>query len=110
MFGPLHDLELLQAFDLEKELADVDTKRELLAMWYFHSRLLFTPVNPEWSLQGCSFSQRGQMVLLVVKGMHEGTPYVAYVTEATTTRCMVVFARQWLEGRVKWHKDKFREI
>ena len=110
MFGPQHDLDLLQQWDYESEMDDPESRRALLAMVYFHTRLLFCKVNSEWTLQGCSFSQRGTLVLLVVKSTHEGTPYVAYVTEQTTTRCMIVFARQWLEGRVKWHKDKFREI
>lgn len=108
MFGPENDLHLLQSTNLEAELQDPEAKRDLLALYYFHSRLLFTPVNPEWTLQGCSFSQRGNLVLLVVKATHEDTPYVAYVTEQNTTRCVRVFARQWLEGRVKWHTDKFR--
>ena len=115
MVGPENDLALLAATDIESELENVESKRDLLstfssslAMYYFVTRLLFTPVNPEWSIQGCSFSQRGHMVLLVVKATHEDTPYVAFVTEQTTTRCMRVFARQWLEGRVKWHNDKYR--
>jgi hypothetical protein len=108
MFGPENDLALLAATDIEAELADAESKRDLLAMYYFVSRLLFTPVNPAWTIQGCSCSQRGRMVLLVVKATHEDTPYVAFVTEQTTIRCMRVFARQWLEGRVEWHKDKYR--
>jgi hypothetical protein len=108
MFGPENDLALLSKIDLSAELEEPETRRDLLAMYYFVTRLLFTPVNPEWTLQGCSFSQRGNLVLLVVKATHEETPYVAYVTEQNTTRCMRVFSRQWLEGRVKWHADKFR--
>lgn len=110
MFGPLHDLSLLQQFDLENELSNPESARDLLALYYFATRLLFHKVNSEWEMQGCSFSQRGERVLLVVKATHEGTPYVGYVTERSTTSCVRIFARQWLEGRVKWHKDKFREI
>jgi hypothetical protein len=108
MFGPENDLALLSQFDLASELEEPETRRDLLSMYYFVTRLLFTPVDPEWTFQGCSFSQRGHMVLLVVKATHEDTPYVAFVTEQNTTRCMRVFARQWLEQRVSWHKDKYR--
>jgi hypothetical protein len=108
MFGPENDLALLSKFDLETELEEPEARRDLLAMYYFVTRLLFTAVNSEWTLQGCSFSQRGHLVLLVVKATHEETPYVAYVTEQSTTRCIRIFSRLWLEGRVKWHPDKFR--
>lgn len=108
MFGPLHDIELLKAFKIEQELDDPVGRRDILALFYFHNRLLFHPVNPDWTFQGCSFSSRGLRVLLVVKATKQDIPYVAYVTEQTTTGCVRVFARQWLEGRVKWHRDKFR--
>jgi len=109
MFGPRHDLQLLQKWAQEDTSDDTELRRDDLARRYFFERLLFTPVNSEWTLLGCSFSRRGNLVLLVVKGIHEGTQYVAFITEQTTTRCVVVFCRQWLEGRVKWHKDKFAQ-
>lgn len=108
MFGPERDLEMLKGVVFADKMQDPAFERDALALVYFHSHLLFSQVNPEWSIQGCSFSQRGNMAMLVVKGMHEDTPYVAYVTDKTTTLCVRIFARQWLEGRVKWHKDKFR--
>ena len=109
MFGPLHDLKMLREWTWAESVPDPETERDLRALHYFHDRMLFSNLNSDWSLQGCSFSQRGNQVLLVVKSAHEGTPYVAYVTERTTTRCIRIFARQWLEGRVKWHKDKYRQ-
>jgi len=107
MFGPSHDLELLRKWQDSDDPNFQLEERDVLAIRYFLTRLLFTQVNPEWSIQGCSFSQRGANVLLVVKGTHEDTQYVAYVTERNTISCVRIFARQWLEGRVKWHKDKY---
>lgn len=110
MFGPKHDLELLKKVDVVARLDDEDFLRATLAWSYFASIVIHTNVKVGWSFDGCSFSQRGQMVLLVVKATHEDTPYVAFTTERTTTGCVVSFCRRWLEERVEWHKDKYREI
>lgn len=108
MFGPKHDLELLHEFDLPALLADPGELADATAWYYFSVIMVKDPVKPGWSYNGCSFSQRGPRVLLVVKATHEDTPYVAFVTEQTTTRCVRVFCRLHLEERLEWRPDKFR--
>jgi hypothetical protein len=108
MYGPENDLRLLNAFDLEQLMQDPDDRANVLAWYYFSLKVLCPNVKPGWSFDGCSFSQRGTMVLLVVKATHEGTPYVAFTTERTTTGCVRSFCRRWIEDRVEWHPDKFR--
>jgi hypothetical protein len=108
MFGPDHDLEILRSTDVGELLNEPAQQRDILAWLYFASRVIHSNVKPGWSFDGCSFSQRGRMVLLVVKATHEDTPYVAFTTEQTTTRCVVTFCRRWLEDRVDWHADRFR--
>jgi hypothetical protein len=108
MFGAEHDIELLKAIDWENVAADPSWKREHLAFHYFFESILRERSQNSWTIDGCSFSQRGANVMLVVKGTHEDTPYVAFVTERTPTGCVVTFCRLWLEQRVKWHPDKFR--
>jgi len=110
MFGPEADLELLKEFDLLEKLKDPQNLRDQTAWWYFSARMVHSNVKSGWSFDGCSFSQRGPHVLLVMKATHEGTPYVAFTTEATTTGCVVSFCRRWLEGRVEWREDKYRKI
>lgn len=108
MFGPEHDLELLREFDWEKVAADPAWKREHLAMHYFFEVLLRLESQNSWSVDGCTFSQRGPNTLLVLKATHEDTPLVAYCTERTPTGCVVTMCRLYLEERVKWHPDKYR--
>lgn len=107
MFGPQYDMELLQKWQEDGSEEYQLEERDALALRYFHTRLLFSQVNPGREIHGCSFSQRGRMVLLVVKSTLEDMPQVAFVTEDTTTRCIRVFCRMWLEGRVKWYPDQF---
>jgi len=110
MFGPQRDIELLQEVELERMLEDPQARANMMAWLYFGRIVIHTSVKPGWSLDGCSLSQRGPRTLLVVKATHEGTPYVAFTTEATTTGCVRSFCRRWLEERVEWRKDKYREI
>lgn len=109
MFGPQRDLELLREYDLASLLEDDQAHAELLALWYFTHRVLHTNVKLGWSFDGCSFSQRGRFCLLVVKATHEGTPLVGFTTEQTPTGCVRSFCRRWLEERVEWHADKYRQ-
>lgn len=110
MFGVEADLERLKDIDWEKVAEDPSWKREHLAFHYFFERLLRIEDQNGWSIDGCSFSQRGLNTLLVVKATREGTPLVAFVTEKTHTGCVVAFSRLWLSERVTWHPDKFRQI
>ena len=110
MFGPERDLELLKDFDLQDRLADAKELADATAWYYFSIIMIHSAVKPGWSFDGCSFSQKGNFVLLVVKATHEGTPYVAFTTEKSTTGCVRSFCRRWLEDRVEWHSDKFRQI
>lgn len=108
MFGPQHDLELLKDFPWERVAQDAAWKREHLAMHYFFEILLRLEDQNSWTIDGCTFSQRGPNTLLVLKATHEETPLVAFVTERTHTGCVVTCCRMWLEQRLKWHADKFR--
>lgn len=110
MFGPSQDLALLSEVDLDEVLQDPESRRDLLAWYYFATKCIHTLVKPGWSFDGCSLSQKGNMCLLVQKATHEGTPLVAYTTGRTPTDCVRIFCRRWLQERVEWHSDKFRTI
>lgn len=60
-----------------------------------------------WTYRGASIRYDGWSTLLVVKGAHEGTRYVVFLTERSTTHCMRAFRRQLEEGRVEWREDRF---
>jgi hypothetical protein len=107
MFGPQHDIELLKQITQEKMADDIRLERDMRAYVYFFEFLLMTGPNLPEHFTGCSFSQRGANTLLVVKRVKDDIPQVAYVTERTPTGCIVTFGRVHLEGRLKWHPDKF---
>jgi hypothetical protein len=81
------------------------TEVETWARW--HLTLVNCFEQRQWTYRGASIRYDGWATLLVVKGAHEGTPYVCFVTERTTTDCMRVFLRMMDEGRVEWKEDKF---
>jgi len=110
MFGPMHDLELLKSWDWDKVFADPSWEAEVLALHYFHNVLMCVTDQNGWTIDGCSLSPRGLNTLLVVKAIHDGIPLVAFCTEKFPIGCIRTFCRMYLEGRVKWHQDKFREI
>ena len=110
MFGVEHDLELLRGFT-EDEILDRDrNERDFRAYIYFFELLLFHESTTTRTIQGCSFSQRRDDVLLVVKSTDNGIPQVAYTTEKTPRGCIVSFGRRYLEGRVVWHPDKYARV
>lgn len=109
MFGPARDIELLRDFNLLERLDDQRTLADMTAWFYFQEKVIHSNVKPGWSFDGCSFSQRGLNVMLVMKATHEDTPYVAFITEQTTTGCVRTFCRLWLEERVEWYPDKYRK-
>lgn len=108
MFGPEHDLKVLSSINWEEVAADPTWQREHLAYHFFFESLLKVECQNGWTIEGCSFSQRGANTLLVVKATHEETPLVAYCTEKTPTGCVVAFSRAYIMDRVRWHADKFR--
>ena len=82
--------------------------REEVEVWArWHLLLVNCFEQRDWIYRGESFKDQGWAMLLVVKGAHEGTPLVAFVTEKTPTDCMRVFLRMMDEGRVEWREDKF---
>lgn len=107
MFGTKHDLDLLKEYTWEKAVSNDKLQRDMLALLYFFDMLMMRIVDGQPAIYGCSFSQRGQHSMLVVKALVDDIPRVAYVTERTPTGCVVSFSRMWLEDRVKWHKDKY---
>lgn len=110
MFGAEHDLELLKELTWEKASSDPKAQRDMLGLLYFFGILLQRLVDGQPNVYGCSFSQKGLHSMLVVKAIVDDIPRVAYVTERTPTGCVVTFGRMWLEGRVKWHKDKYAGV
>ena len=110
MFGPEHDIELLKEFTAERMAEDVSIERDLRAYYYFFEFLMMRGPNFPGEITGCSFSQRGLNTLLAVKRNWNDIPQVAFVTEKYPTGCIVTFGRMHLEGRVKWHLDKFAKI
>lgn len=110
MFGPERDIELLKNFAWEDLVEDPKWRAEQLAYHYFFWTLLFLESQKSVTIDGCSFSQRGRAFLLVVRATIKGIPQVAYTTEKSPTGCVRTFCRAFLEERVKWHKDKFRQI
>jgi hypothetical protein len=87
---------------------DEELEREIRALYFFFYDVLMRGPNFERSIEGCSFSQRGLNTLMVLKGTCEGIPQVAYVTEKFPIGCVVTAGRLLLDGRMKWHLDKFR--
>lgn len=108
MFSPKSDLEQLQAVKESWPPQDEAWRAEQLAYHYFFWELLWGPTKNGRSIEGCSFSQRGTHAMLVVRSTFDGLPQVAYTTEKNPTACVRTFCRMYLEGRVQWHKDKFR--
>jgi len=106
--GVEEDLVLLKNRDWDKVSADPEWRRELLALDYFHNVLMCMTDQNGWSIQGCSFSEKGTNTMLCVKATEDGIPQVAFVTERFPTRCVIAFCRMWLENRVRWYPDKFR--
>ena len=74
--------------------------------WWSH-RLVNVLEEAGWFYRGESVKYQGWSTLLVVKGAKDGTPYVVFITERTTTDCMRVFRKQFEENRVNWVPDKF---
>lgn len=105
--GVLEDLKLLKEVTWSKVDEDEALERELRGLFYFFYDVLLTGPNAEREITGCSFSQRGLNTLLVVKSTIGDTQQVAYVTEKFPTGCVLTFGRQRLEGRLKWHSDKY---
>lgn len=83
------------------------TREDVIVWARWHMMLVNCFEEVGWVYRGESFKDQGWATLLVVKGAHEGTPLVAFVTERTPTDCMKVFLRQMDEGRVEWREDKF---
>lgn len=101
------DIELLKAYTAERMADDSKLERDMRSCLYLFDFLLMTGPNQEEQFTGCSFSQRGMNTLLVVKKVSDSIPYVAFVTERTPMGCIATFGRVHLEGRIKWHLDKF---
>jgi len=109
MFGTSHDLALLRNWAESCNVPTPEESRDDLAIRLFVYSLLFREVDGTRSFQGCSFTRRGPMVLLVVKSIEGEKHQVCYTTERSAERCIVAFCRSYLEGRTKWHLDKYRQ-
>lgn len=83
------------------------TREEVETWAWWFTRMVNEFEERGWTYRGASIRYDGWSTLLVVKGRHEGTPYVVFVTERNTTHCMRVFRKMLDEGRVEWRQDKF---
>lgn len=93
----------LDRLPLEGALTKEDV--EVWAWWFL--RMVNQLEAAEWSYRGASIRVEEWMTLLVVRAEREGTRYVVFVNERTTTHCMRSFRKMFDEGRLMWRKDKF---
>lgn len=107
MLTPTQKAARLRDVTWEEIDKDSSLERELRGLFYFFFDIMMRGPNSGREITGCSFSQRGLNTLLVVKSRYEDTQQVAYCTEKYPTDCVLTFGRLDLEGRLKWHMDKF---
>ena len=102
-------LQALRAVTFEDMDRDPELEAELRALFFFFFDILMRGPNFDTEVTGCSFSQRGLNTLLVLKARVDGVPQVAYVTEKYPIGCVRVIGRQFLNGTVKWHLDRYAQ-
>lgn len=95
--------QALKAFPEEGAL----TRSEVAVWARWHLGIVNQMEATGWQYRGMTLKYQGWKSLLVVKATHEGTPYVAFITERDTTACMRAYMRMFDQDRVKWKKDQF---
>jgi hypothetical protein len=76
-------------------------------MIWFESQMFANMVDSGYEYRGCSFRQHETVATLVVKVAHTNIPLVAFITARTTTECIWLFRKKWLDETVLFVPDRF---
>lgn len=83
------------------------TETEIRSLVYFNRYVLDEHSQISAKLYAYSIRQRSRDYLLVVKGILDGTPQVAFYSAQNPISCVEGFVRAWLNDLVKWQPDRY---